>query len=172
MRKALKAAETRDPFMITSQSRTFANRSVLLRKVGAQEQLRDIKDVRVRKYVPTDSVGDDSTRLWYAPIAYLRNEVTAEPIELIPGVVAFVSDPLRLSNYLDNWKALGIVVADYELACALTDREFDDLIAWMAERGLSAIIDPVFDGRGQYTLARGFILEDADRMKSPKAKSR
>lgn len=100
---------------------------------------------------------------WYAPLAYLRQTSTGEAFSII-GAVALLRAPLSLSNYLANWKEAGIQVPDYELVSLLGDRQFDDFMMLLEDKGLSAIVDPMLASDSSTRFVSGFPIQSVEQM--------
>lgn len=170
------AAKAGNPFYVTSETRSFGNRSALTELYGATERFLAIKSFDVIPYETRFSAGEDANAKWYAPVMFLRDRRTSEPVNLF-GSTAILTDPLHLKNFIANWKEAGIEIGEYEVQILKSDEEFDQFIIWLEDRNRSVIIDPLFtpcdallneefDGLVAPEMVRGFQLGSVEALKS------
>jgi len=133
-----------DPFCYSDESKTFGPKSQVLSLLGIKEKLRPVDQARTRRYDAAFADRFSRPGHWYAPLLYLRNSVTGEPVSE-QNTVFLLTDPLALKAYLENWREAQIDVGEYRTEALLTDSEFDDFMRWNEGRDFSAIVNPVLD---------------------------
>ncbi|MGV9913024.1 hypothetical protein [Streptomyces tendae] len=112
------------------------------------------------KAVPyTRSIADSYSvaENFYAPLAFLSNAETGDPI-IIAGVVSMLTNPLNLEKYTANWEMAGIELPDFTVSILETDERFDRFINLLHVHDARAIVDPLLAPSGD--LIRGYIIKD------------
>lgn len=168
------AAKAGNPFYVTSETRSFGNRSALMDLYGATERFLAIKSFDVIPYETRFSAGEDANAKWYAPVMFLRDRRTSEPVKFF-GSTPILTDPLHLKNFIANWKQAGIEIGEYEVQILKTDEEFDQFVIWLDDRNRDVIVDPLFapcdalineefDGMVAPEMVRGFHICSMERL--------
>jgi hypothetical protein len=138
------ARKRSDPICYTDESKMFGPRSLLIEHGGGKERIIPVERARVRRYDERFTARFSRPGQWYAPLLYLRCLASGEPLS-IHNAVLLLTDPLRLANFLHNWREAKIEIPDYETANILSDIEFDEFMRWIEARGWAAVVDPLFD---------------------------
>lgn len=133
-----------DPYVYSDQTKTFGPRSKVLELIGMKETLRLVDQARTRRYDAGFAVRYSRPGSWYAPLLYLKSACTGEPVA-IQDTVIFLTNPLTMKRYLENWNEAQIEVGDYRTEAILTDVAFDEFMRWNENRGFSAIVNPILD---------------------------
>ncbi len=149
-----------DPFCYSDESKAFGQKSQLLSLLGVREKFRPIDQAKVRRYDATIANRFSRPGHWYAPLFYLRNLITDDPISE-KDAVFLLTDPLALKSYIENWKDANIEIGEYAIEVLLTDREFDDFMQWNEDRGFFAIVNPILDSTNS-SLISGRPIISAD----------
>lgn len=158
-----------DPWCYTDQSKGFGTRSLLIEQLGGKERIVPVEVARVRAYEERFAVRFGRPGQWYAPLLYLQSLTTGEPVAFLNSVL-LLSDPLKLGNFLENWREAKMHIPEYETTSILTDVEFDEFMRWVEGRGWAAVVDPLLNP-ADGTMASGLpirslegILSDGDRV--------
>jgi len=133
-----------DPWCYTDQSKGFGLKSLLLEQVGAKERIIPVEVARVRTYDERFAARFRRPGYWYAPLLYLRSLSTGEPV-MINDTFPLISDPLKLRNFMENWRESKIDVFNYETVSLLSDSEFDQFMQWVEGNDWRAVINPLLD---------------------------
>ena len=136
------ARAQRDPLCYSDESKAYGSRSLLIEQLGGRERIIEVSRARVRRYEERFASRFSRPGQWYAPILYLRSVESGEPL-LVRGSVVVLTDPLKLGNFLSNWRQASIEIADYETASILSDEEFDDFMRWIETRYWKVVADPI-----------------------------
>ncbi|MDB5462033.1 MAG: hypothetical protein JWP28_2463 [Phenylobacterium sp.] len=136
--------KTGDPFCYSDQSKAFGRRSFLLEQLGGRERLVPVENARVRTYEERFAARYTRPGQWYAPLLYLRDPATDEPVAY-ENMVLLLTDPLTLRNFLVNWRSAELDVPTYETVSIHSDAEFDEFMRWVEARGWTAVVDPLLD---------------------------
>lgn len=162
LNNTFKEAKARgDPLCYSDESKAFGPRSLLLEQIGGRERIIEATRARVRRYEERYASRFSLPGHWYAPILYLRSVESGEPI-LIQDFVVMLTDPLKLGNFLNNWKQASVEIPEYQTESILSDEEFDDFMRWVETRGWMVVADAmlnVSDG----TLTSGFRIGSVER---------
>ncbi len=155
-----------DPMCYTDISKGFAPRSLLIQQFGAREKRREVAAASVRPY--DRQLEDLHTRpgQWYAPLLYLRDKATEQPVA-VGGGVLMLTDPMTLKEHLANWEETGFEIGDYELVAILSDAEFDNFMLWADAEELIVVVDALFDPSTQ-EIASGAIVMAMHRLSALK----
>lgn len=86
---------------------------------------------------------------FYAPLCFLVHSKTREWIT-INSHIALLTDPLRLTDFIENWKIAGIEVDEYEIEIIKDDGEFDNKMREFFKAGLKVIVDPLIDQQKKF----------------------
>ena len=156
------AREKGDPLCYSDESKTFGPRSEVLKLIGAREKIIPIEHARTRKYDVKFAIRYTLPGHWYAPLLYLRERETGEPV-IQDHAILMITDPLKLSLFLENWKSIEVDVEGYELAIILNDGEFDEFMRWGEGKGYSAIVDPIFDPASSLLIS-GYPIRSTESM--------
>jgi hypothetical protein len=160
--EALATSASKDPFVISSESRIFGTMSIVASKLGGKEKLLRVEGAQMRRYEERFALLNERSRNWYAPVVYLRNDASGEPIE-IGGSLVIITDPLNLRLFLENWIQIGYEVNNYEVVSVLTDAEFDGFAGWAEAENKSIVVDPIFNRGDSGQLAPGFLIRSSGR---------
>ncbi|MNT64422.1 hypothetical protein D3C72_2023210 [compost metagenome] len=77
---------------------------------------------------------------------------------LLGGWIIFLTDPLNIHSFLDNWKDTEISVPKFAIQVIDCDMEFDSIIGRELNAGRSIVVDPMFEASGQ--LMRGIEIRE------------
>ncbi|MFG2114388.1 hypothetical protein ACGFRB_17425 [Streptomyces sp. NPDC048718] len=104
------------------------------------------------------AIGDaySDCKQYYAPLAYLVDAETGEPV-VVDGVISLLHNPLDLDSYVANWARCGIELPDFTVSAILTDDQFDRFVRLAMTRGVGIVIDPKLSLRRK--LISGFWVE-------------
>lgn len=110
----------------------------------------------------TRAIGDaySACERYYAPVAYLVDAETGDPI-VVDGVTSLLTNPLELDSYIRNWERCGIELPEFTVSAVLSDEQFDRFVRLAMTRG-TGIINPklALDG----TLVSGFWLKNFEQL--------
>ncbi len=151
-----------DPLCYTDQSKGFGQRSLLLEQLGGKERIIPVEVARVRRYDERFAARYHRPGYWYAPLLYLRYLSTEEPV-MVLDTVLLISDPLKLRNFIENWREAKIDVSDYETRSILSDSEFDEFMRLTERNGWRAVINPLLNPANG-TMASGIPISSLDAM--------
>ncbi|MGF6951613.1 hypothetical protein QF028_004118 [Neobacillus sp. B4I6] len=88
--------------------------------------------------------------------------LVTEELLTINEHLVFVSDPMTLKNFINNWEKAVLDLKEYELNILSTDEEFDSLMRKYDRRGIRGVIDPILDRRGEF--GQGVLLENINKL--------
>lgn len=134
----------KDPYCYSDESKTFGPRSEILGLLDSKEKLRPINQARPRKYDAAFAARFTRPGHWYAPILYLTDSATDQPVSFNHAVF-LLTEPLELRIYLENWREAKINITDYQTEALLSDSQFDDWMRWNEARGFWAVVNPILN---------------------------
>lgn len=153
-----------NPMCYTDESKAFSDRSTLLKQFGNREKIRPVDHAKTRAFDIRFAARYSKPGQWYAPVMYLRDCTSGDPI-MFDDIVFILTDPTSLASSLENWGESGIAVTNYETAILLSDAAFDGFMRWNEERGCIAVVDPMFDPASR-KLAAGHLIASMEIMLS------
>lgn len=150
-----------DPFGYTSENYTFGQYSNLVKIKNENEDFLECISAEVEIYNNHIGIQYNKNKNYYAPLITIT---LLEDDELLTlnGCLVFLSDPMTLKNYLDNWKKTGIDLKNYEINILSTDEEFDKVMRDYDKQNIKGVIDPTLDMKGAFS--QGIILENINRL--------
>ncbi|MFJ4591971.1 MULTISPECIES: hypothetical protein [unclassified Kitasatospora] len=158
------ARRSGDPWCYTPDGSGFAPYSRLLRQ--GEEPIPCVRAKAVRY---TRAIGEaySDCRRYYAPLAYLVDAETGDPV-VVDGVITLLTDPLELDSYVRNWARSGVELPEFTVAGILSDEQFDRFVRLAMTRGTNLVVNPklALDG----SLVSGYLLdvfEDLTRGAAP-----
>ncbi len=66
------------------------------------------------------------------------------------NLYASLTDPLRLMDFIENWKKAGIEIDEYEIEIIKDDEEFDNKMREFFKARLNVIVDPLIDHQKRF----------------------
>ena len=151
------AQRNNDPICYSDQSKAVARRSTLLRILGLSEKLRPIIDFRVVRFDEKIAARYHVFDNWYAPLIFLR--VLSDGTTLKIGkFLPVITNPIKLDEYLNNWKAAGLQIPEVEVHILKQDREFDDFMLEAVAQGDQVIADPIFAPNNVFRPVSGLLF--------------
>ena len=158
-----KAKIEKDPLCYTSESGTYGRYSELIkRKTRGDRLLRCV----IAEAVPfTQSIGIayGSACEYYAPLINLVSFDSGSQLSFNDKIF-LVSEPMDLSDLLENWRLAGIEITSFKVEIIETDDRFDKFIYQCSVNGQQVIVDPMFDMHGE--LLSGFIIDNIEEFKA------
>ncbi|MEK5476968.1 hypothetical protein NYE70_08420 [Paenibacillus sp. FSL R5-0407] len=150
-----------DPLGYTSKKMTFGSYSLLIRTKGDDEDIIECVSAEVDNYI--DHLGNlyNTNKNYYAPLLTIT-QLDVEEHLVIDNRLVFISDPLSLNNFINNWTNANIVLSNYELNIIADDNEFDMLLRGNFRDGIKGVIDPIVDRKGK--IVKGILLESIYEM--------
>lgn len=146
-----------DPICYSSNGDSFSTYSQLVKILSSDEYCVPCVNAEPEKLDRSIENAYSNIKQFYAPLFLFLDQDSGLPI--IHGNCAFLlSDPLKINNYLDNWKRAGIELPDYSISIIHTDHEFDKTIEEYKSDGLVILIDPILKPNGE--LAKGLVIKD------------
>jgi len=147
------------PFQMTTVSGKMGNDETVIdlhKLKDADEEVSFVRAVRavlvtreiLRRYPPKN---------FYAPLLYLIDPITEDPIDL-GGVRSFFSDPTIVPELILRWRKAGFFKGEYSARIIGSDAEFDRMTTRAIEEGRRIVIDPEFDE--QWFLCSGGEVEN------------
>lgn len=150
-----------DPFGYTSVNNIYGTYSYLIEIKNDNEDFLECVSAEVERYNNHIGIQYSNNKNYYAPlltITLLENE----ELLTLNGCLVFLSDPMTLKNYLNNWEKTGIDLKEYELNILSADEEFDNLMREYDRTDIKGVIDPILDIRGEFS--QGVILENINKL--------
>lgn len=157
------ACRNKDPLCYTDQSKAFSNYTTLIKEFGGEEKIIPVVEARYRLYDERIDSRDTQGQ-WYAPLAYLKDLKNGEPY-VINNLFFLITNPLRLNLFLENWSSVGIIIEKYEVACILTDVDFDELLRWVDAQQWQVLVDPFYNPVDR-SLEKGYPIEPIESILS------
>lgn len=152
-----KAAKNKDPHCYTSESNLFTTYSQGLEYKDADEELLICEVAEpalfTRAIDKTYSIFENC----YAPLLVFLDQESGLPL-LIEGAMIFLSNPLRLDSFINNWKRAGLDLPLFTTSIIKNDDAFDKLVSELKSDDIKVMIDPEMDMKGQ--LVSCLIIED------------
>ncbi|MFJ8735132.1 hypothetical protein ACIRC2_05865 [Bacillus altitudinis] len=85
-----------------------------------------------------------------------------EELLTLNGCLVFLSDPLTLKSYINNWIKIRLNLKGYELNIISGDEELDNLMREYDRKGIAGVIDPILGIRGEFK--RGIFLKNIEKL--------
>ncbi len=139
-----KARETRDPFCFTSKHSVFGPYSLLTGTKDEDESCIECVSAEVVRYDKLIAKIYDDNAEYLTPLCMIIDAKTEQPFSIRSHVV-MITDPRRLGDFINNWKAAGIEVPDYEVKIIEHDHDFDNKVSAIFRSGLGIVVDPLLD---------------------------
>ncbi|EMI44532.1 hypothetical protein [Rhodopirellula sp. SWK7] len=153
--------EKKDPLGYNLDTLVYANYSMLLSQKRDGEEIGLCREARAVQYSAFMEKGVAKYE-WYAPLCKLMHPDSDQTISL--GLtIPLLSDPLRTSAFVENWKKAGIDIQEFSLGLIEDDVAFNQLMQRISENDMQVIIDPVLDMKGN--LVTGIPVEPMERWK-------
>jgi hypothetical protein len=153
--------ENKDPHCYTSKSEAFTTYSVAMKNKSDDEDCLICINAEVATFTNAINKAYSVSDNFYAPLVMFLEKESGLPI-VLDETVLMISSPLNLESYLTNWKRAGIELPEYTLSIIDSDAAFDKLVSELKSDGISIIIDPEVDMRGQMT--SGLIIENINEI--------
>lgn len=151
--------EKADPYCYTSESGMFSNYSLLLPNKNDSEECLECIFAEPVQYSELIGRRHNTCDNYYAPLCML-SDLSSEDILTINDCVVFLTDPLLLDRYLENWRRASIKISDFALKIIENDVLFDNRLRLLVRREVRAIVDPLVDQNGNFV--KGVIFEETD----------
>ena len=151
--------EKGDPRCLTSESWTFANKSILESISLPNEDIVEVISAEVAKY--SEIIGQTYNRSenYYAPLCVVRDEESELPL-CLGSFVPLLSDPFHADELIQNWREAGIEIGNVYLAVLKNDYEFDDFVRQVFKDNFTPVIDPTMHPDG--AAKSGTIIKNMD----------
>ena len=153
--------ENKDPHCYTSKSEAFTTYSVAMKNKSDDEDCLICINAEVATFTNAINKAYSAFDNFYAPLVMFLEKESGLPI-VLDETMLMISSPLNLESYLTNWKRAGIELPEYTLSIIDSDAAFDKLVSELKSDGISIIIDPEVDMRGQMT--SGLIIENINEI--------
>ncbi|MGE8458963.1 MAG: hypothetical protein ACN6OY_20565, partial [Pseudomonas alloputida] len=88
-----------------------------------------------------------STGQYYAPVTLLVKPGAGDPLN-IAGSLVFLTNPLKIVAFLDNWREANFHLESIAAEVVDTDVEFDRIVSEGFSASKGVLVDPLFDNRG------------------------
>ncbi len=141
--------ERKDPFCYTSLHDNFGAYSVLLSSKDDNETCLKCISAEAVRYSNLIGKVYNENKNFYAPLCFLVHSKTGRWIT-INSYFVLITDPLRLMDFMENWKIAGIEINDYEIEIIKDDEEFDNKMREVFKAGLKVIVDPLIDQQKRF----------------------
>ncbi|WP_273832344.1 hypothetical protein [Guptibacillus sedimenti] len=151
-----------DPFGYTSVNYFYGTYSYLMEIKNDNEDFLECVSAEVEKYNKHIGIQYSKNMNFYAPLLTITL-LESEELLTLDGSLVFLSDPMTLKNYLNNWKKIGLDLKDYELNIISSDEDFDNIMREFDRKNMKGIIDPILNMRGE--LSQGILLENINKLK-------
>lgn len=151
----------KDPYGYTSIYNTYGTYSYLITHKGDNEDILECISAEVEKYNNHIGIQYNTNKNYYAPLLTITLLETEELLTINERLV-FVSDPMTLKNYINNWEKAGLDIKEYELNIISTDEEFDSLMRQYDRIGIRGVIDPILSKMGEF--CQGVLLENINKL--------
>lgn len=161
MNTRIKDLRAKDPFCYSEQTKAFGQRTQLLEQIGGRERLFPIERARVQRFEQRFATRYSRPGSWYAPLIFVRSAETGQPLSIL-GRRVLLTDPLSLSNFLENWASAGLVIEKYSIGTLLTDDDVDDFMSVAEDEGVSAVIDPILASGDSTRIASGIHFRSVE----------
>lgn len=135
------ARKKEDPFCYTDQSKSFGPKSLLIAQLGFSEETREVKRAELRKYDALLAERFEVQGLWYTPVYFLTDD-DGLPV-VFDGSVFLLTDPLKASQFLENWQSHFVLPDKVTTHIIYDDIEFDEFNRWCCTQDLSVLVDPI-----------------------------
>lgn len=153
------ANQKNDPFCYTSKKKVFGLYSMLLKIKEEDETCLRCVSAESEKYSDLIGKSYDVSSNFYAPLCLLVDLDSEEEFS-IENYIVFLSDPIMLEQYKENWEKAGLVPDNYGVKIIENDMRFDNKMHNLQKRGKEAVVDPLLDQNGN--LVKGFIIKNFD----------
>ncbi|WP_121664451.1 hypothetical protein [Metabacillus litoralis] len=153
--------KNRDPYGYTSINYIYGTYSYLITHKNDNEDILECISAEVEKYNNHIGIQYRTNKNYYAPLMTITLLETEELLTINERLV-FVSDPMTLKNYINNWEKAGLDLKEYELNILSTDEEFDSLMREYDRRDIRGVIDPILDRSGEF--GQGVLLENINKL--------
>ncbi len=144
-----KGKERRDPFCYTSLHDSFGPYSTLMSKKDDNETCLECISAEPVRYSNLIGKVYNTNKNFYAPLCFLVHSKTREWIT-INSHIALLTDPLRLMDFIENWKKADIEIDEYEIEIIEDDEEFDNKMREFFKARLNVIVDPLIDRQKRF----------------------
>jgi hypothetical protein len=150
-----------DPFGYTSENYIYGTYSYLMKIKNDKEDFLECVSAEVERYNNHIGIQYNNNNNYYAPLLTITL-LEGEELLTINGCLVFLSNPMTLKNYLNNWEKTGIEINEYEINILSNDEEFDTLMREYDRRDIKGVIDPILDIRGEFSQA--ILLENINKL--------
>lgn len=155
------ARRKKNPFCFTSKKKQFGLYNLMIAKKDDDEKCLECLSAEPVQYNTTIGKLYNLFKDYYAPLCMLLDAKTEEFITINDHVV-FITDPLRLKEYLENWKRAQIEPDEYEMKIIESDKDFDNKMRYIFSHGLQVIVNPLIDQNGKFI--RGISIVDLNEL--------
>ncbi len=139
----------KDPFCYTSLYDNFGSYSTLISKKDDNETILMCISAEPVRYSNLIGKAHNDNKNFYAPLCFLVHSKTREWVT-INSHIALLTDPLRLMDFIENWKIAGVEINEYEIEIIKDDEEFDNKMRKFFKAGLKVIVDPLIDQQKRF----------------------
>ena len=155
--------KSENPIGYTSINNIFGTYSQLISHKDDNEDIIECISAEVEKYNNHIGIQHNTNKNYYAPLVTISLSETEELL-IINERLVFISDPLTLKNYINNWEKAGVELKGYELNILSTDDEFDSLMREYDRREIRGVINPILNRMGDFS--QGVLLDNINKLRS------
>jgi len=152
-----KSRANRDPWSYATKSGGYGPYSSLLKIIDTGDRIVKCVNATPASFSKAIDVAYSKTHDYYAPLIYLLDRTTKEPLKF-NNAIFLLSNPLDIDSFLPNWGLAGFEIPPFSVATIGSDSEFNDFIRQSFREEICIFVDPLFDP--SQTLVRGFHIED------------
>lgn len=142
------ARKQKDPFCYTSHD-NFGTYSALLSSKDDNETFIKCISAEPVRYSNLIGKAYNENKNFYAPLCFLIDSKGGKWLT-IDSYFVLLTDPLRLMDFMDNWKLAGIEINAYEIEIIKDDAEFDNKMREVFKADLKVIVDPLIDQQKRF----------------------
>lgn len=149
-----------DPLCYTSRRKVFGRYNTLIRIKDEDETLIGIFGFTKKRYSKLFERTSNIIQNEFAPLCLLSIKKSGQ-IQTYGNLAILLSNPLKLKQFLDNWKSINFEVPDFKLSTIKNDDEFDLYMYKIFKENLQPIIDPLFDLKKEIVSGIYILEKDA-----------
>jgi len=133
-----------DPWCYLSVSKQFGKYSYLVSQKDENERILEVENCFIDNYSLAIKNNYEKAENYYAPLIYLYDFDSNEDFHLGQFFI-FLSDPLSINKFLENWASGGIILNNYKIEVIDNDDKFDNFIRRKFDMGFAVLVDPLID---------------------------
>ena len=152
-----KSRTDRDPWSYSKKSGAYGPYSSLLKIIETGEKITKCVSATPASFSKAIDTAYSATYDYYAPLIYLLNRETKEPL-IFSEAIFLLSNPLDIESFVTNWELAEFELPPFSVATISSDAEFNDFLRKSFREKIYIFVDPLFDS--SQTIVRGFHIED------------